>query len=148
MMEAEYMALTRSAKQIQWMYSAMDGVGFPQQKPRVLRGDIRGANALTQNTKRNARVKHIDIRHHYVRERVESGVEHIPSVDNPADIFTKQLPHDAHHAHCVSLRLCKAYVCQGECYVGLTVSHHMTQASSEHRAQWQIGQEHRHRHAI
>jgi len=66
--EAEYMSLTRSAKQIQWMYSAMDEVGLPQPKPAVLKGDNQSANALAKNTKHNSRIKHIDIRHHYVHE--------------------------------------------------------------------------------
>ena len=108
--EAEYMSLTRSAKQVQWMYSAMDEVGFPQPKPAILKGDNRSANALAKNTKHNSRVKHIDIRHHYVRERVEEGdivIEHVPSVDNPADLFTKPLTRAIHHGHCLALHLCE-----------------------------------------
>ena len=108
--EAEYMSLTRSAKQVQWMYSAMDEVGFPQPKPAVLKGDNRSANALAKNTKHNSRVKHIDIRHHYVRERVKEGdiiIEHVPSIDNPADLFTKPLTRAVHHGHCLTLRLCE-----------------------------------------
>ena len=40
-------------------------------------------------------MKHIDIRHHYIREPVENDVLdifHIPGEDNPADLFTKPLP--------------------------------------------------------
>ena len=33
--EAEYMALTRAMKQILWMYSAMDKVGYPQPRPAI-----------------------------------------------------------------------------------------------------------------
>jgi hypothetical protein len=108
--EAEYMALTRAAQQILWMYSAMSEVGFPQPKPVRLYGDNAGAIALTKNTKHNARVKHIDIRHHYIRERVDDGdiiVEHIPSADNLADIFTKTLGKVMHNRICVLLRLCE-----------------------------------------
>ena len=102
--EAEYMALTRGAQQVLWMHSAMSEVGFPQPKPAVLYGDNTGAVCLTENTKHNARVKHIDIRHHYIRERVKEGdihVNHIPSKDNLADLLTKPL---SKHDH---LRLCK-----------------------------------------
>jgi hypothetical protein len=108
--EAEYMALTRAAQQVLWMYSAMSEVGFPQLKPAQLYGDNAGAIALTKNTKHNARVKHIDIRHHYIRERVDDGdivVHHIPTADNLADIFTKTLGKVMHNRMCVLLRLCE-----------------------------------------
>ena len=41
------------------------------------------------------RTKHIDIRHHYIREQVETKVidlYHIAGEENPADLFTKPLP--------------------------------------------------------
>ncbi|RDB17165.1 Retrovirus-related Pol polyprotein from transposon TNT 1-94 [Hypsizygus marmoreus] len=108
--EAEYMSVTRSCKQILWMYSAMDEVGFPQRKPAVLLNDNAGAISLSKNTKHNSRVKHIDIRHHYIRERVEDGdvaVRYVPSAENLADLFTKPLGRIAHRKFCAALRLCE-----------------------------------------
>ena len=102
------MSLARSAKQIKWMYSGMDEVGFPQPRPAVLYNDNNGAVSLTKNTKHNSRVKHIDIRHHFVRECVENGdivVRYIPSSENLADIFTKPLGKVAHRRACAMLRL-------------------------------------------
>ena len=67
-----------------------------------------GAVSLTKNTKGNTCVKHIDVRHHYVRDMVEHGriaIHHIPSSDNLADIFTKPLGRDAHRRACIGLRL-------------------------------------------
>jgi methyl coenzyme M reductase subunit D len=58
-----------------------------------------GAAALVQDAKGHTRVKHIDICEHYIRERVAAGdieVQHVPSAENLADIFTKVLPCDAH----------------------------------------------------
>ena len=68
MTEAGYMALTRAMKQILWMYAAMDEVGYPQSKPTILYNDNLGAILLTQNTKNNIKVKHIDIDYHYICE--------------------------------------------------------------------------------
>jgi hypothetical protein len=59
-----------------------------------LYGDNVGTITLTKNTKHNTRVKHIDIRHHYIREHVDNGdivVHHIPTSDNLADMFMKTL---------------------------------------------------------
>jgi len=106
--EAEYMALTRAMKQILWMYSAMDEVGFPQPHPMILWNDNAGAVSLTKNAKHNTQVKYIDIRYHYIRECVAEGdimVYHLASINNLADMFTKQLPHLAHMKQCVALHL-------------------------------------------
>lgn len=108
--EAEYMAVSCAAKQILWMYSEMEEVGYPQEKPGILYNDNSGAVALTKNTKHNTCVKHIDIWHHFIRECVENGnisVLHISSADNLADLFTKALRRVAHQRACSSLRLCE-----------------------------------------
>ena len=64
--------VSRAAKQILWMFSEMEEVGYPQEKPGVLYNDNTGAVALTKNTKHNSCVKHIDIRHHFIHECVEN----------------------------------------------------------------------------
>jgi Reverse transcriptase (RNA-dependent DNA polymerase) len=110
MTEAEYMALTRAAQQVLWMYSMMSEVGFLQPKLAQLYGDNTGAITLTKNTKHNTHVKHINIRHHYIRERMDDGdivVHHIPTSDNLADMFTKTLGKVMHNRMCVLLRLCE-----------------------------------------
>ena len=119
--EAEYMAVSHAAKQILWMYSQMEEVGYTQEKPGVLYNDNLGAIALTKNTKHNLHVKHIDIRHHFICECIENGditVFHVPSANNLADLFTKALRCIAHQHTCVLLHLCKDPTCleKGECY--------------------------------
>ena len=94
-MEAEYMALTRAMKQILWMYSAIDEVGYPQPCPAILWNNNAGAVLLSKNTKHNARVKHIDICYHYICDCVSDGdidVHHLPSTENLVDMLMKQLP--------------------------------------------------------
>ena len=59
--------------------------------------DNAGAVALSKNPVYHERSKHIGLRHHYLRERVEDGtisLLHIPSTNNLADLFTKPLPRD------------------------------------------------------
>ena len=97
--EAEYMSLTRTAQQVLWTYSFMSEVGLTREFPAILHGDNTSSIALTLNTKGHARAKHIDIRHHYIRERVSKGeikVLHVPSEDNLADILTKPLQRITH----------------------------------------------------
>ena len=98
--EAEYVAMSRCAQQLVWMHSWLDEVQIEYSLPGVIRGDNRGAIALTKNTWDHGKIKHIDIRHHYIRELLKLGnivMEQVPSSDNLADLLTKPLPRDHHH---------------------------------------------------
>jgi len=98
--EAEYVAMSRCAQQMVWMQMWLDEVEIGHDMPGVIKGDSRGAIALVKNTKDHGKVKHIDIRHHYIRELVTSELilfEQIPSADNLTDLFTKPLARDHHH---------------------------------------------------
>jgi transposase InsO family protein len=106
--EAEYVAMSRCAQQMVWMHNWLDEVEIEHTLPGVIKGDNRGAIALTKNTKDHGKVKHIDIRHHYIRELLRSGaiaLEQVPSADNLADIFTKPLPRDHHHSLLTALNI-------------------------------------------
>jgi len=106
--EAEYMALAQAGQQAVWMISFMNEIGLPQKLPTTLYGDNMSSIALTLNHKGHSRAKHIDVRHHYIRERVEEGdikVAHIPSTENLADILTKPLPRVIHQRIVRSLSL-------------------------------------------
>jgi hypothetical protein len=106
--EAEYMSMTRAAQQVTWMYAFLDEVGLPQELPFTIHGDNAPAIALTKNTKGHARAKHIDVRYHYIREAVSQGralIEHVPSEQNLADIFTKSLPRTVHQHLCQQIGL-------------------------------------------
>ena len=106
--EAEYVAMSRCAQQMVWMHSWLDEVQIGYDIPGVIKGDNRGAIALSKNTKDHSKVKHIDIRHHYLRELLKSGhiaLEQVPTIDNLADIFTKPLPRDHHHRFLAALNI-------------------------------------------
>ena len=106
--EAEYVAMSRCAQQMVWMHSWLDEVDIAHELPGMIKGDNRGAIALTKNTKDHGKIKHIDIRHHYIRELVHSkaiAVEQVSSADNLADLFTKPLPRDQHHRLLAALNI-------------------------------------------
>ena len=57
--------------------------------------DNQGSIALAKNPQYHKRTKHIDIRYHFVREKVEDGqviLEYISTLDMLADIMTKPIP--------------------------------------------------------
>ncbi|GJU92426.1 hypothetical protein Tco_1304849 [Tanacetum coccineum] len=83
-------------KLILWMRSQLTDYGFAFNKIPMYY-DNRSAIALCYNNVQHSRSKHIDIRHHFIREQVEKGVVELYFVTMDyqlADIFTKALPRE------------------------------------------------------
>lgn len=81
------------------MSSFLSEIDLDQEGPVTLFGDNKGANSLTENSKQHALVKHIDVRHHHIREKVADGdivVKGIQTGGNLADIFTNALTGPTH----------------------------------------------------
>nr|GEV14899.1 retrovirus-related Pol polyprotein from transposon TNT 1-94 [Tanacetum cinerariifolium] len=94
--EAEYIALSRCCAQILWIRSQlMDyGLGF-NKIPMYC--DNKSIIALCCNNVQHSWSKHIDIRYHFIKEQVESGVIELYFVNTEyqlADLFTKALGRD------------------------------------------------------
>ncbi|GJR87517.1 retrovirus-related pol polyprotein from transposon TNT 1-94 [Tanacetum coccineum] len=91
--EAEYIAMFGCCAQILWMRSQLTDYDFVFNKI-PLYCDNRSAIALCCNNVQHSRSKHIDIRHHFIREQVEKGVVELYFVMTDyqlEDIFTKTL---------------------------------------------------------
>ena len=98
--EAEYIAMSSAAQELVFLRGLVCDLGvLPHSKlsdsPHLLYGDNQGAIALATNPIAHKRTKHIDIRHHYLRDLVEQKtlkLQYIPTGENLADILTKNLP--------------------------------------------------------
>nr|GEU60909.1 retrovirus-related Pol polyprotein from transposon TNT 1-94 [Tanacetum cinerariifolium] len=91
--EAEYIALSGCCAQILWMRSQLTyyGLGF-NKIPMFC--DNKSAIALCCNNVQQSRLKHIDIRYHFIKEHVENGMIKLYFVNMKyqlADIFNKAL---------------------------------------------------------
>jgi len=98
-MEAEYQAASLATREAAWLRHLYEEIGSPSPNPTTLNLDNRSAIDFAKNSGFHARSKHIDIQHHFVREKIVSNeivVFHCPSAENIADIFTKPLPAPAH----------------------------------------------------
>ncbi|GJT54052.1 hypothetical protein Tco_0989106 [Tanacetum coccineum] len=94
--EAEYIAMSGCCAQILWMRSQLSDYGFAYNHI-PLYCDNKSAIALCCNNVQHSRSKHIDIRHHFIREQVEKGVVELYFMWTEyqlADIFTKALPRE------------------------------------------------------
>ncbi|KAH9662850.1 hypothetical protein KPL70_019489 [Citrus sinensis] len=109
--EAEYMAATEAVKEAIWLKGLLGDLGVIQENIAVF-CDNQSAIFLAKNQTYHARTKHIDVKYHYVREIIESGVvllRKIDTKDNPSDMLTKVVSR-VKFQHCLKLiqilRLC------------------------------------------
>lgn len=96
--EAEYMALSDATKEALYMRRMLNDFG-KRLGAVPLRNDNIGAQKLVSNPMFHSRTKHIDIRHHSVRDAKEKGmisVEYTPTDEMPADVLTKGLSRPKH----------------------------------------------------
>lgn len=71
--EAEYIAMSSWCAQILWMRSQLSDYGYDFNKIPMY-CDNKSAIILCCNNVQHSRAKHIDIRHHFIREQVEKGI--------------------------------------------------------------------------
>ena len=98
-MEAEYMALTHATREAIWLRSSLTELHFPPTSATPIYVDNQAAISFANNQDFHMRTKHIDIRHHFCREKIASGeitINYIHTSDNLADLFTKALPTPRH----------------------------------------------------
>uniref|UniRef100_A0AAV1VJJ4 Integrase catalytic domain-containing protein n=1 Tax=Peronospora matthiolae TaxID=2874970 RepID=A0AAV1VJJ4_9STRA len=92
--EAEYMALSLCVQEVLWTRAILTDMGMVQMNATQIWEDNQGAIALAQNAGYHARTKHVDIRHHFIRETIEDRTVAVAYVDTKhqlADILTKAL---------------------------------------------------------
>jgi hypothetical protein len=93
--EAEYMAAANALKEILYFVNVFREIELVKfQLPVPVYIDNTGAIDLISTQVSNKRTKHIDIRHHMIRDAYEDGTIcpiHVPTDDNTADLFTKPL---------------------------------------------------------
>ncbi|GJZ21233.1 retrovirus-related pol polyprotein from transposon TNT 1-94 [Tanacetum coccineum] len=91
--EAEYVSNRKACQQALWMKQALIDYGICLDDVPIM-CDNKGAIDLSKTPVQNSRTKHIEIRHHFLRDNVQKGnisIETVASKDNIADIFTKPL---------------------------------------------------------
>ncbi len=95
--EAEYVALAAATQQAQWLRRLVQDLGDKMATPLEIFEDNQGAIHLASNPGHHKRTKHIDIRHHYLRDVVANGdikLTYVPTKQQAADLLTKPLPRD------------------------------------------------------
>ena len=92
--EAEYMALSMAVKELIWLYMLLRSMGVRVRRPCVVYEDNSAALKIANNATAIKRTKHIDVRHHFLREHVDQGTITLVPVSTKkqlADAMTKVL---------------------------------------------------------
>ena len=89
--EAEYMAVAEASKELIWLKNFLIELG-KEQDDCVLFCDNQSAIHLAKNPVFHSKTKHIQLRYHFIRERINDGtlkLNKIKGTENPADMLTK-----------------------------------------------------------
>jgi len=100
--EAEYYSLSYALREGLWIRLFLTSLQLPIPTPFPLLCDNQSAIKLANSNTSSSRSKHIDVRYHFICEKIEDGTfetSWIPTANMTADIFTKPLPFPAFSKH-------------------------------------------------
>ncbi len=92
--EAEYMSISSTVQELKWIQSLLTELDLLSDTAPILYCDSQSAIQISENDKHHNRTKHIDIRHHFVRDAIRANrleLKWLQTDQQPADILTKGL---------------------------------------------------------
>lgn len=107
--EAEIVALTDCAKEVQYFRYLLEEIGLPQDGPtRILEDNTSVISIVESGTAYKGRMRHLEVSQRYVCQLQEDGdvdVRYTPTEEQVADMLTKPLPKEAFQKHRCGLGL-------------------------------------------
>jgi hypothetical protein len=106
--EAEYYAITDATRDLLYMLPIAHDMQLPQNLPLIVNEDNQGCQAVAEKAINNQRSKHIDIKYHWIKERINDGIikiKYCPTDRMIADILTKGLEEVKHRKNTYLLGL-------------------------------------------
>nr|GEV08816.1 retrovirus-related Pol polyprotein from transposon TNT 1-94 [Tanacetum cinerariifolium] len=94
--EAKYVSLSACCDQVLWLRTQLTDYGFHFDKIPMYY-DSKAAIAISCNSVQHSCTKHIDVRYHFIKNRLKKGIVELFFVGSEyqlADLFTKALPED------------------------------------------------------
>ena len=92
--EAEYIALAFATQEVTWLRELFKDLHNEQTKPTIIHEDNQAAMCIAESPQYHSKTKHIDIKYHYVREKVLDNtiiLTYCPTNEMLADMLTKAL---------------------------------------------------------
>ncbi|XP_070020511.1 secreted RxLR effector protein 161-like [Nicotiana sylvestris] len=107
--EAEYVVVTSCCAQLLWIKQQLEDFGVLTESMPFLCDNTSALN-MAKNPVQHKRTKHIDVRHHFLRDNVEKGLIYMKfcsTEDQIVDIFTKALSREYFERNRVKLGMLK-----------------------------------------
>jgi hypothetical protein len=73
-MEAEYISVSATSQEVIWGRTFLRELGFEQEKPTIIFEDNKSCIDISTSYKQHSGAKHIDLRYHFIRDRVLNSV--------------------------------------------------------------------------
>lgn len=92
--ESEYIALSVAVSEACWLRKILIDLNFVMKLPIILYEDNRSAIYVSKSPENNKRLKHIDVKVFFIKEKLDLGIidiVYIKTEDQLADVFTKPL---------------------------------------------------------
>ncbi|CAM6094648.1 unnamed protein product [Calypogeia fissa] len=105
--EAEYVATAEATKEAIWLNKLVKDLRILQSS-MDLHCDSNSALHIATNRMTHGRVKHIDIRYHFIRQAVSDKQIELIKIEgklNPTDMLTKVIPLESFSRHCAKLQI-------------------------------------------
>ena len=88
------MAISSACQEALWLKQVLCGLGYDFSQPIQMFNDNKSAIEIAHNTSNHSRSKHIDIKHHFIRNLIRDNqvkLDYVSTKENIADLFTKPL---------------------------------------------------------
>ncbi len=98
--EAEYRGATMATCEVAWLRKLLGDLGLHVDRQVVIYCDNFSSIQLAKNPVFHARMKHIEVHYHFIREKVLAGeidLTYVNTEDQVDEIFTKVLGVEKHH---------------------------------------------------
>ena len=116
-MESEYIVLSAVGCEIMWIKHFLEELDFKSQEPTTIFEDNQGTIAFVTNEKTHCRMKHIDVKFHFIKKLIDDKIvrlEYWPTSQITVVIFTKILSPTIYECHTKFLGLAPSML-EGEC---------------------------------
>ena len=93
--EAEYISAAYASQEAVWLRQLLTDLGMSLAQATTVYEDNQGYIKLANSEKLNARTKHIDVRHHYLRDLVDCNMINLVDCETDSmieDALTKPIP--------------------------------------------------------
>lgn len=97
--EAEYMSLSDGVAEALWLRQLINELDKNIAKTISIKCDSQSAIDLAETDAYRSNTKHIDVRYHFIREKIKQNIvkiNHVRTEEMVADNLTKAVPKDKH----------------------------------------------------